>query len=205
MIQDSGNRREYETGAVRDIQEGKGRCDLMPLGVVAELLLEGGCGGASTVIEGIYKYQTTHYAGYLRAVVTNFMKSDGFPDLFTALLEVSKHFEEGAKKYGENNWQKGIPESSYIDSAVRHYLKWLRGDDDERHDRAFVWNIMCLIWTHEHITTNPEMLERSVFRDMTIRCVETDCYYNNDCICTAPPIFAVNGTAGKECFNYRED
>ena len=50
-----------------------------------------------------------------------------------------------------------------------------------------------------------EMAERSVFRDMTIRCVETDCYYNNDCICTAPPIFAVNGTAGKECFNYRED
>lgn len=123
-------------------------------------------------------------------------------------FSVAKDLKTGkvaAEEYGENNWQKGIPESSYIDSAVRHYLKWLRGDDDERHDRAFVWNIMCLIWTHEHITTNPEMPERSVFRDMTIRCVETDCYYNNDCICTAPPIFAVNGTAGKECFNYRED
>ena len=36
MIKDSGNRTEYETGAVRDIQEGKGRCDLMPLDVVAE-------------------------------------------------------------------------------------------------------------------------------------------------------------------------
>ena len=82
----------------------------------------------------------------------DFMNGDGFHDANTALLEVSKHFEEGAEKYGEYNWQKGIPESSYIDSAVRHYLKWLRGDDDERHDRAFVWNIMCLIWTHEHIT-----------------------------------------------------
>ena len=205
MIQDSGNRREYETGAVRDIQEGKGRCDLMPLDVVAGFFRAGCNNEAAEVIEGIYKYQTTHSVGYLVDVVMDFMNGDGFPDADTALLEVSKHFEEGAKKYGENNWQKGIPESSYIDSAVRHYLKWLRMDDDERHDRAFVWNIMCLIWTHEHITTNPEIPEHSGLRDMTIRCVETDCYYNNDCICTAPPIFAVNGTAGKECFNYRED
>ena len=57
MIQDGGNRREYETGAVRDDAEGKGRCDLMPLDVVAELSLEGGYGAVSTVIEGIYKWQ----------------------------------------------------------------------------------------------------------------------------------------------------
>lgn len=29
-LQDSGNRREFDTGAVRDMQEGKGRCDLLP-------------------------------------------------------------------------------------------------------------------------------------------------------------------------------
>lgn len=34
-ILDSGTRREFDTGAVRDMAEGKGRCDLMPLGVVA--------------------------------------------------------------------------------------------------------------------------------------------------------------------------
>jgi hypothetical protein len=66
------------------------------------------------------------------------------------LLEVSKHFEEGAKKYGEHNWQKGIPTHCYIDSAVRHYLKWLRGDTDEDHSRAFVWNIICCISTCIH-------------------------------------------------------
>ena len=66
------------------------------------------------------------------------------------LLEVAIHFEEGAKKYGENNWQKGIPVQRYIDSAVRHYLKLLRGDDDEPHNRAFCWNIMCAIWTCKH-------------------------------------------------------
>lgn len=196
MIKDSGNRREYESGAVRDIQEGKGRCDLMPLDVVAELFLNVGNDAAANVMEGIYKYQTTHYAGYLRDVVTDFMKGDGFPDLATALLEVSKHFEEGALKYGENNWQKGIPESSYIDSAVRHYLKWLRMDDDERHDRAFVWNIICLIWTHEHITDNPAADKR---------CVETDCYFNDDyCFCTSHNE-SCNPARGKECAGYSAD
>jgi hypothetical protein len=64
----------------------------------------------------------------------------------TMLLEVSKHFEEGAKKYGENNWQKGLPVNCYLDSAIRHYLKYRRGDTDEDHARAFCWNVMCCIW-----------------------------------------------------------
>lgn len=38
MIKDSGARREFPTGAVRDIQEGKGRCDLLPLDAVAKLI-----------------------------------------------------------------------------------------------------------------------------------------------------------------------
>lgn len=76
--------------------------------------------------------------------------SNVYPDAFTMLLEVAKHFEEGCKKYGENNWQKGIPTHCYIDSAVRHYLKYLRGDKNEPHDRAFCWNILCAIWTCKH-------------------------------------------------------
>lgn len=63
------------------------------------------------------------------------------------MLEVSVHFEEGAKKYGDNNWRRGIPTHCYVDSAVRHYLKWIRDDNDEHHDRAFAWNILCCVWT----------------------------------------------------------
>ena len=147
MIQDSGSRTEFDTGAVRDMKEGKGRCDLMPLDVLAEFFMLNG--ESNEVIDHIYQFQQT--GDYWKL----FYALDVFNELHwknirTMLLEVSKHFEEGAKKYGEYNWQKGIPESSYIDSAVRHYLKWLRGDKDERHDRAFVWNILCLIWTHKH-------------------------------------------------------
>ena len=38
MIKDSGDRLEYATGAVRDMAEGKGRCDLLPLDVAAMIL-----------------------------------------------------------------------------------------------------------------------------------------------------------------------
>ena len=39
-IKDSGTRRVFASGAVRDVQEGKGRCDLLPLDVIAPLLHE---------------------------------------------------------------------------------------------------------------------------------------------------------------------
>lgn len=77
-------------------------------------------------------------------------------DVYTLMLEVSAHYEVGCHKYGDRNWEKGIPLHCYIDSGVRHYLKYLRGDMDEPHDRAFVWNLMCAIWTHHHI---PEMID----------------------------------------------
>ena len=139
-IKDSGNRREFETGAVRDIQEGKGRCDLMPLDVVAKCI-------SNPTLAHIHCFKTS---GDEKKLFSALSASGVYNDYHTMFLEVSKHFEEGAKKYGENNWQKGIPTHCYIDSAVRHYLKYLRGDKDEEHSRAFVWNIICCIWTCIH-------------------------------------------------------
>lgn len=152
-IKDSGARTEFETGAVRDIQEGKGRCDLMPLDVMSLLMNNEPLGYIDKFKkEGSYN----HLYMALRTC-------DLFESYETMLLEVSKHFEEGAKKYGENNWQKGIPVNRYIDSAVRHYLKHLRGDRDEPHDRAFCWNIMCAIWTCKH---KPELNNYLVLEDI---------------------------------------
>lgn len=144
MIKDSGERREFETGAVRDIQEGKGRCDLMPLDVIAEDILQ-----PKTGLKFISEFTQCGDPKLLHGALSYFGLYRNW-DVFTMLLEVSKHFEEGAIKYGEYNWQKGIPTHCYIDSAVRHYLKYLRGDTDEPHDRAFVWNILCCIWTCKH-------------------------------------------------------
>lgn len=145
MIQDSGERTCFDTGAVRDIQQGKGRFDLMPIRVIAEVL-------DSNVVEDIAKFIETRDIEHLYEALIDFSMKAEYRCLQEMFLEVAIHFEEGAKKYGENNWQKGIPESSYIDSALRHYMKWGRADNDERHDRAFVWNIMCLIWTVQNNT-----------------------------------------------------
>ena len=143
-IKDSGDRTEFETGAVRDMREGKGRCDLMPLEVVSYLLGRGD-DRAEAITWNLNLFMKSHNTDFLYHAI--YLFSDAcWKDKFSMLLEVAKHFEEGAKKYGENNWQKGIPVYCYIDSAIRHYLKWLRGDKDEPHDRAFVWNIMCCIW-----------------------------------------------------------
>ena len=148
-IKDSGDRTEFATGAVRDMREGKGRCDLMPLEVVSGLLHD-------NILTNIVNFKKGGLTRFLYIALEEFAVDRYWHELeemkthtgvrCTMLLEVAKHFEEGAKKYGENNWQKGIPVHCYIDSAVRHYLKWLRGDKDEPHDRAFVWNLMCCIW-----------------------------------------------------------
>lgn len=159
-ILDSGNRREFGTGAVRDIQEGKGRCDLMPLDVVSKIVGDD-IHKPDAIIANICGFQATGDVKRLYFALDDFaakyfIEGNLGAACCTMCLEVAKHFEEGAKKYGENNWQKGIPVHCYIDSAVRHYLKFRRGDKDEPHDRAFCWNLMCAIWTCKH---KPELNE----------------------------------------------
>jgi len=97
-IKDSGERRKFETGAVRDIQSGKGRMDLLPA---------------------------------------------------AAVIRLARHFEAGCRKYGDRNWEKGIPVHSFIDSALRHLMHYLDGQTDEDHLCAASWNLMCAMWTEE--------------------------------------------------------
>ena len=112
-IKDSGTRRQFDTGAVRDMQEGKGRCDLLPA---------------------------------------------------CAILRKAKHFEAGAIKYGDRNWERGIPINSFIDSALRHLFKYLDGQTDEDHLCAASWNLDAAMWTEEkrpdliNIPTRPEYM-----------------------------------------------
>lgn len=149
-INDSGDRTKFETGAVRDMRAGKGRFDLVPLDVMSEYLkLEDKSGDRIVNQLKGFLHNPKENVGWLYFALRIFCNeayNDCAPTMF---LEVAKHFEDGAVKYGENNWQKGIPPHVYIDSALRHYMKWLRKDTDEPHDRAFVWNIMCCIWEVE--------------------------------------------------------
>ncbi len=73
------------------------------------------------------------------------------------IMEVSKHCEEGALKYGEHNVDKGIPLHSLLDSAARHLAKYMVGMDDEDHLRAACWN---LLWALNQRQTHPELDDR---------------------------------------------
>ena len=139
-IKDSGDRRQFETGAVRDMAVGKGRCDLLPLDVVGNLP------GYSGVIRCVNNFLHFENTTHLYNALHHFCEECYEGSYETMLLEVAKHFEDGAAKYQPDNWKKGIPTWCYIDSAIRHYLKWKRGDNDEFHCRSFVWNILCCIW-----------------------------------------------------------
>ena len=102
-IKDSGNRRSFTSGALRDTEQGKGRMDLLP---------------------------------------------------WNGIIELSKHCENGAIKYGENNIDRGIPFSSLLDSGARHLAKFIAGEEDENHLVAACWNLM---WALEFSVTKPEL------------------------------------------------
>lgn len=146
-IKDSGNRTEFPSGAVRDVQKGKGRCDLLPLDIVSAFL---SASPTLPMLESISVFQSDGDYYHLIEAARSF-SDEQFDSPETAILEYAKHLEDGCSKYGDRNWEKGIPLERYIDSGVRHYLKFRRGDKDERHDRAFIWNMLCGAWTAKHI------------------------------------------------------
>jgi len=68
-----------------------------------------------------------------------------------ALERIAQHYENGARKYSDRNWEKGIPLHSFIDSAMRHINKIQLGCTDEDHAAAAAWNIIGFIHTKEMI------------------------------------------------------
>lgn len=99
-VVDSGARRDFGTGSVRDVADGKGRFDLLP---------------------------------------------------FYPIERIAQHFENGARKYGDRNWQKGQPLHVYLDSGLRHTFKLLDGWSDEDHAAAAAWNLLAYMWTAREI------------------------------------------------------
>lgn len=156
MIKDSGTRRQFDSGAVRDMAEGKGRCDLLPLIEIADWLEEREIGTdlegkrAGFVLRQFYTmlqgrdYSVRKECAYN---LLDYAKVFMFGNQSNTIIEVSIHYEEGAKKYDERNWEKGIPLWCFVDSGIRHYLKWARGYNDEPHNRAFVWNVLGFMFT----------------------------------------------------------
>lgn len=95
-FKDSGQRANFDTGAVRDIDDNKGRFDLLPA---------------------------------------------------DAIRQLARVMETGCLKYGDRNWEQGIPIRRYVDSALRHIFCVLAGMEDEPHLPMAMWNLACAIQT----------------------------------------------------------
>lgn len=70
---------------------------------------------------------------------------------FIALERLAIHYENGAAKYGDNNYRLGQPLMRYVDSAMRHLIKWTMGWKDEDHLSSAAWNLFAIIETEEMI------------------------------------------------------
>lgn len=97
--------------------------------------------------------RTEFGTGAVRDMSTGKGRMDLLP--WFGIMEVSKHCEDGALKYGEHNVDLGIPEASLMDSAARHIAKYIAGMTDEDHLRAAAWNIL---WALNQRTTHPELM-----------------------------------------------
>lgn len=79
-----------------------------------------------------------------------------------AIEEMAKVYTEGAKKYTDNNWQKGMKWTKVIGPLMRHLMKWLRGEklDPElgvHHLGQVMWNCAALI---QYERTHPDLDDR---------------------------------------------
>lgn len=59
------------------------------------------------------------------------------------------HFQKGAEKYGDRNWEQGMPLGRLLDSALRHLNSYLEGKDDEDHLVAAGWNLDAALHVEE--------------------------------------------------------
>lgn len=66
-----------------------------------------------------------------------------------ALKRLAKHYENGSKKYADRNWEKGMPFSRYVDSALRHLSQYVAGMENEDHLAAAAWNIFAIMHHQE--------------------------------------------------------
>jgi hypothetical protein len=57
----------------------------------------------------------------------------------------------GAEKYGERNWEQGIPVSRFYASALRHLMQWREGDSQEDHLAAVLFNVGGIMFTRARV------------------------------------------------------
>jgi len=62
------------------------------------------------------------------------------------LVRLATVYLEGMRKYGVDNWKKGMPWSDTLNHAIDHLLAWKEGRRDEDHLGHAAWGIFTLMF-----------------------------------------------------------
>jgi hypothetical protein len=79
-----------------------------------------------------------------------------------ALERLAGLYARGAEKYGDRNWEKGIPVQRNLASLERHLQQWKMGEIDEDHLAAVAWNAFAIMHyeayphLYEHLFDQPD-------------------------------------------------
>lgn len=170
-VKDSGERHQFDSGMVRDTTEGKTDYLLALDGPMfqryAEYLYHASPGQVDFPSD-FRKFATRALVRWLKgemavednaAAVLYYINSieAGFPLAlspggvdFNAVFEgpmfdrYAIHLTKGAKKYAKRNWMQATGQAElerFQESALRHFLQWLRGERDEDHAAAVWFNV----------------------------------------------------------------
>ncbi len=85
----------------------------------------------------------TFGSGAVRDTQANKPRYDLIPP--RGLKRVAELFARGASKYSDHNWRKGMPSSRFMASLLRHVEAYRRGERDEDHIAAVIFNALALI------------------------------------------------------------
>lgn len=156
-IKMEGEFHTFEGGAIRYTKTGKGRPDLIPTKTMMDFLAHVDndirrCAKHNSDMLSVFG--AMYVCSYFNAVMQLTMRfynieNDVEKSVAYMLLELSKHFEKGAEKYGEHNCEKGIPLESFVQSGMRHTLQAFAGNDDENHPIAAIWNFFMAAYTYD--------------------------------------------------------
>lgn len=74
---------------------------------------------------------------------------------FDSLVEISKVYQYGAKKYARDNWKKGYQWSLNFDAMMRHMFAFWEGEDLDpesgcSHVGHAAWHCLTLLWFMQH-------------------------------------------------------
>jgi hypothetical protein len=65
------------------------------------------------------------------------------------LRRYAEAMAEGSEKYGDFNWEKGMPVHDLLNHALRHIFLYLEGDRSEDHLGHATWNVMAACHSDE--------------------------------------------------------